>query len=109
MKDEIREIFTQALFDSIAETQKQSGREVQTMTEDTIPLLDLIGFDSHNGVEVELHLSVRLGVEVEKLSFRAGKRGSRELKIGEIVTALVNKYGKQFSGTSTQVEELVSH
>ena len=109
MGDKVRDIFTQALFDSIAETQKQSGREVQPMTEDTIPLLDLIGFDSHNGVEVEIFLSMRLGIEIEKLPFRVGKRGSKELKIREIVTALISKYGKQFSDLSSEkTEELAT-
>jgi hypothetical protein len=109
MEPQTRSIFIQALFDSIAETQKDSGRDVQPMTEDTVPLLDLTGFDSHNGLEVEIQMSIRLGIEIENLPLHAGKRGTRELKIREIVDALVNKYGKKFSAVSTEVEELATH
>lgn len=110
MENKLRETFNQALLDSIAETQKNSGREIQPMTEETIPLLDLIGFDSHNGVEVEVLLSIRLGLEIERVPFRVGKRGSKELKVREIVNALLSKYGKQFSDASAKkTEELVIH
>jgi hypothetical protein len=110
MADQFRETFTQALLDAIADTQRRSGREVQPMTEDTIPLLDLAGFDSHNGVEVEVLLSIRLGVEIEKVAFCAGKRGSKELKVREIVSALVSKYGHKYSDSlGKKTEELVIH
>jgi len=110
MEDKLRETFTQALLESIAETQKQSGREVQTMTGETVPLLDLIGFDSHNGIEVEVLLSIRLGIEIENIPFRVGKRGSKELKVREIVSSLLNKYGKNFSDASgKKTEEMVIH
>lgn len=110
MENKLRATFTQALLDSIAETQKNSGREIQPMTEETIPLLDLIGFDSHNGVEVEVLLSIRLGLEIEKVPFRVGKRGSKELKVSGIISALLSKYGKQFSDASAKkTEELAIH
>ena len=77
MADQLNETFTQALLDAIADTQRNSGREAQQMTEDTIPLLDLVGFDSHNGVEVEVLLSIKLGVEIEKVPFLPGNEGAR--------------------------------
>jgi len=110
MADKLHQTFTQALLDAIVETQRNSGREAQQMTEDTIPLLDLDGFDSHNGVEVEVLLSIKLGVEIEKVPFLAGKRGSKELKVREIVSALVSKYGNKYSVLAgKKTEELVIH
>jgi hypothetical protein len=109
MADKLHETFTQALLDAIADTQRRSGREVQPITEDTIPLLDLVGFDSHNGVEVEVLLSIRLGIEIEKVPFLSGKRGSKELKVREIVSALATKYGHKPSALSNKkTEELVA-
>jgi len=110
MDEKIREILTSVLLDSIAETQKRSGRLVQPMSEETIPLLDLDGFDSHNGVEVEVLLSIRLGIEIEKVPFCAGKRGSKELKVKEIVSALASKYSHALSAFSDKkAEELVAN
>lgn len=110
MDEKIREILTSVLLDSIAETQKRSGHLIQPMSEETIPLLNLDGFDSHNGVEVEVLLSIKLGIEIEKVPFRAGKRGSKELKVKEIVSALANKYGHVLSALSAQkAGELVAN
>ena len=109
MADKLQETFTHALLDAIVDTQRRSGREVQPITEDTIPLLDLVGFDSHNGVEVEVLLSIGLGIEIEKVPFRSRKRGSKELKVREIVSALSSKYGHQLSALSNKkTEELVA-
>jgi len=93
MDEEFRDKLTQVFLDSLAETQQRSGREVQVMTEDTIPFTDLVNFDSHSGVEVEVLLSTRLGFEIEDIPFCEGRDGSRELRVGEIVTALIKKYG----------------
>ena len=93
MDEELRDKLTQAFLDSLAEAQQRSGREVQVMTEDTIPFTDLVNFDSHNGVEVEVLLSERLGFEIEDIPFCAGRHGSRELRVSEIVNALTKKYG----------------
>jgi acyl carrier protein len=93
MDAEFRDKLTQVFLDSIAETQQRSGREVQVMTEETIPFTDLVNFDSHSGVEVEVLLSNRLGFEIEDIPFCEGRHGSRELRVSEIVNALVKKYG----------------
>ena len=93
MGQEFRDSLTKALIDSIAETQQRSGRELQVVTKDTIPLTDLANFDSLSGVEVEVLLSNRLGFEIEEIPFREGRHGSRELPVSEIVDALIKKYG----------------
>lgn len=109
MDEKLRGMLTSILLDSIADTQKNSGREVQPMTEETVPLLDLDGFDSLNGVEVEVLLSIKVGIEIEKVPFRVGKKGSKELKVKEIVSALARKYGHRLSAlTNTRTEELVA-
>ena len=97
MDAEFRDKLTQVFLDSIAETQQRSGRKVQVMTEDTIPFTDLVNFDSHSGVEVEVLLSMRLGFEIEDIPFCAGRHGSRELRVSEIVNALPKKYGVAIS------------
>jgi acyl carrier protein len=93
MDGEFRDKLTQVFLDSIAETQQRSGREVQVMTEETIPFTDLVNFDSHSGVEVEVLLSRRLGFEIEDIPFCMSRHGSRELRVSEIVNALIKKYG----------------
>jgi hypothetical protein len=91
--DELRDKLTKHLLESLASTQERSGRTVPELDEDTIPFLDLDGFDSHNGVEVEILLSERVGLEIENIPFHAGRRGTRELSVREIVEALLTKHG----------------
>ena len=110
MDEELRNRLTRGLLDSIAETQQRSGREVQEVREDTIPFLDLACFDSHNGVEVEVLLSERLGVEIEDIPFHEGRRGSRELRVSEIVSVLINKHGAKIrAALGSRREELVTN
>jgi hypothetical protein len=97
MNEGFRDKLTQLFLDAIAETQQRSGREVQVMTEDTIPFTDLVNFDSHSGVEVEVLLSERIGFEIEDIPFCAGRHDSRELRVSEIVSALIKKYGATIS------------
>ena len=110
MDSELRDRLTRGLVDSIAETQQRSGRERQDIREDTIPFLDLACFDSHNGVEVEVLLSERLGVEIEDIPFHEGRRGSRELRVGEIVNILISKHGATIrAALDSRREELVTN
>ena len=110
MDQEFRAKLTQVFLDSIAETQQRSGREVQVMTEDTIPFTDLVNFDSHSGVEVEVLLSRRLGFEIEDIPFCADWHGSRELRVREIVNALMKKYGAAiFKALKDSHEQLVTN
>lgn len=110
MDEELRDRLTRGLLDSIAETQQRSGREKQEIGEDTIPFLDLACFDSHNGVEVEVLLSERLGVEIEDIPFHEGRRGSRELRVGEIVNVLIKKHGAKIrAALDSRREELVTN
>lgn len=110
MDEELRDKLTQVFLDAIAETQQRSGREVQVMTGDTIPFKDLLNFDSHSGVEVEVLLSSRLGFEIEDIPFCAGRHGSRELPVSDIVNALIKKYGAVISkGLKDSHEQLVTN
>jgi len=93
MDDESRRAFTQVLVESLSEAQRRSGRQVQAISEDTVPFTDLEDFDSHSGVEVEVLLSERVGFEIEDIPFCEGRRGSRQLPVSEIVNVLVKKYG----------------
>ena len=92
---ELRSRVLEALLESLKLTQELSGRNAPEIHEDTTPFLDLDKFDSHNGVEVEILLSERLGVEIDAIPFHEGRRGSRELRVGEIVDSLIKKYGRK--------------
>jgi|SRR5579859_819306 len=112
MNEEFRAKLTQVFLDAVAETQQRSGRPAQVMTEDTIPFTDLANFDSHSGVEVEVLLSTRLGFEIEDIPFCVGRHGSqefRELRVREIVNALMKKYGPAISKELKDNHELVTN
>jgi len=107
---EFRSKVLQALVESLALTQERSGRDSPKVDEDTIPFLDLDKFDSHNGVEVEILLSERLGIEIDDIPFHEGRRGSPELRVGQIVDALIKKYGQKImAAQGTPHAEMVTH
>lgn len=105
----LREKFVQALLESLALTQERSGRNVPKIDEDTIPFLDLDKFDSHNGVEVEILVSERLGIEIDDIQFHEARRG-RELRVVEIVDAMIKKYGHAIAAAQEATQtEAVTH
>lgn len=91
--DHLRQRVLEALLEALALTQERSGRKAQSIDEDTIPLVELESFDSHNGVEVEVLVSERLGVEIDAIPFHKRRSGIKELSVREIVDAVLEKYG----------------
>lgn len=77
------------LLEALADVQQHSCREVPPMTGDTVPLSDLPGFDSLCGVEAMVILEERLGFELKDVPFTV-PGGFRELKVNEIVDAIVH-------------------
>lgn len=81
-RDHIRNLLLKA----IAEIQHQSGREDDTLDDNTRPFIDLEGFDSLNGEEVTICL-------LDDLSFDDGlnpfeSRHGKEVTIGQIANRL---------------------
>jgi hypothetical protein len=81
------------LIESLLEVQRQSGREVPSLGDDSVPFDDLPGFDSINGVEAEVLLSERLAVDLKHLPFL--DEGDRHLTVGEIARAVAAEIGAQ--------------
>jgi len=106
---DLRQRLLEALVEALTLTQQRSGRTASKIDQDTIPFLDLDKFDSHNGVEVEILLSERIGIEIDDIPFHQGRRGTRELRVGEIVDALLKKYGRMVGGAPEPQSEIVTN
>jgi len=67
--------------------QEMSGRPLDEITEDTVPIGGLAGFDSLNGVEV----AVIVGAVTEKglVNVCVSEDGRRALSVGEITDAVL--------------------
>ena len=90
------------LVGALGDVQRQSQRELPEIRDDTIPFEDLPGFDSVAGVEAEVHLSTRLGIEVDKIRF-VSLRDGRRLSIREIAEDLEREYGRRKSSGDLSV------
>lgn len=93
VRDQVRQHF----FETLAEIQRNAGREVPTITDETVPFDHLPGFDSVSGVEAEVTLSGRLGVEIDKIAFVLPRTG-KHATVREIVDTIAEKYGARLSG-----------
>jgi hypothetical protein len=69
----------------IADIQVEAGWVPPALSDQVKPMSDLAGFDSLCGVDAEVRLSERLGVEIKQIPFKS--RG-RDQSIGEIVDGL---------------------
>jgi acyl carrier protein len=81
--------------------QTDSGLETPSLTDETKPLGDLLGFDSLATVDAEVRLSEALGVELDHVPFKSPVTG-KEQTIGEIVAQLADKYGRATSASSPE-------
>jgi hypothetical protein len=64
------------------------------ITENTVPLDQLEGFDSLSGVEAAVLLSETIGTEIDRLPLVAPATG-KSLTLREIVGALITEYGSK--------------
>lgn len=81
---------------TLADIQRNAGREVPAISDETVPFTDLAGFDSLNGVEAAVLFSERVGVEIDELPLV--KAGSGRLAtVREVVDATVEKHGPQIA------------
>ena len=76
----------------IADIQRNAGREVPQITDETVPFDHVIGFDSVCGVEAAVLISERLAVEIEQIPF-VSPTGGHHTKVREIVDMLVISHG----------------
>ena len=72
-----------AVIKAIKSVQKRSGRPIEHIDPNTRPFRDVGDFDSHNGVEVLLFLSEKLGCDLPDTVFTPAK-GKRILTVNEI-------------------------
>jgi hypothetical protein len=80
------------LCEVLAAIQRDSGQPAPVLSDDTIPLSDLVEFDSLACVDAEVRLSKLLNVEIEKLPFKSMETG-REQSVRQIVDYLSATYG----------------
>ena len=92
---EIAELLTQTLKD----IQARSGREVPEITDETKPLRDLEGFDSHNDVELTVELGERFALD-DKTRLCVSDEGTRFLSIREIVGKVADHLAGQKESTN---------
>ena len=94
-----KEELSKHICDVLTSIQKDSGQPVPALSDKTIPLAELIEFDSLACVDAEVRLSERLGVDIEKLPFKSVKTG-QEQSIREIVDYVSETYGAKLRGKS---------
>ena len=80
------------LIGALTQVQQDASREVPLLTDESVPLRDLAGFDSLSGVETAVLLSERVGFDIDDLPF-ATAGGERPLTVREIVEAVVRRHG----------------
>src|SRR5437867_13179310 len=85
------------LFAVLQAIQADSGHQPPPLSDQTVPLAELKDFDSLACVDVEVRLTDRLGVEIEKIPFKSPETG-REQNIAQIVAHLTAAYGAQVRG-----------
>jgi acyl carrier protein len=84
-----REELVEAVIDALRETQRMSGHDADTIiTEATVPIGDLVEFDSCNGVEATLAVEERIGHSLPVNLF-SDDSTSRPLSIGEVIDRLL--------------------
>ena len=84
-----REDLLRAVIDALRETQRMCGHDADvTITEGTIPIGDLVEFDSHNGLEATLFLEERFDRPLPVNLF-TNESTRRALAVGEVVDRLL--------------------
>jgi len=79
------------LIEVLLDIQRQGGRQEVALTGHSIPFDVLPGFDSINGVEAEVLLSKRLGIDLKHLPFVDAE--DRQLTVEEIAAAAARDSG----------------
>lgn len=82
----------QLLIEKLHEIQELSGREQQEVTGETRPLLDLVGFDSHNDLELSIMLTEPFNLD-EKTRLCVADDGKRPLRVREVVDNVMENLG----------------
>ena len=96
MTDNLRAYVHAQIVETLAEIQRNAGRDVPAISDDTVPFNDLAGFDSLNGVEAAVVFSERVAVEIDQLPLvKAGT--SRLATVREVVDATVERHGAQIA------------
>ncbi len=94
-QNSIRHLVQGRLIEVLTAVQTGAGRGMPAViSEDTIPLDHLEGFDSLSGVEAAVLLSEAIETEVDRLPLVASATG-KSLSLKEIVDALVSEYGSR--------------
>lgn len=71
--------------------QEDAGQDCPPITELTVPLKDLPGFDSLAGIELEIRVSGAIGQEVEKIEL---SEMEKDLTVGQIVDNILLTLGR---------------
>ncbi len=80
-----------AVIDAIVEIQEMSGRECPGITGKTIPIGDVPGFDSLNGLEATILIDQRLGIETPNdARLFTNDTGQRPIHVGGIARRIVD-------------------
>jgi len=79
---------TKLVIEVVSDIQSHSGRPNITLTGKSLPIGDLPGFDSLNGIEVTTELAYRLGCEFSDGNLLVDETGNRALSIAEIATRI---------------------
>jgi len=87
-----RDEVEQLLIEKLREIQELSGREQQEITGETRPLFDLVGFDSHNDLELSVMLAEPFNID-DKTRLCVSDDGKRPLLIREIVDNVMENLG----------------
>ena len=85
------------LCEVILAVQADSGHPPTELTDETIPLTALPGFDSLSAVDAAVRLSVLMDVEVDSIPL-LDESGVRRLCIVEIATELTKRYATRSAG-----------
>src|SRR5205085_9808878 len=103
--DDYRKFVTDKLIETLSEIQNNAGRELPAITEATVPLEDLPGFDSLNAVESSVLLSEKVATEIDETVFFAKR--IHQPTVREIVDSILQKHGNEIFRRLRQTEESV--
>lgn len=80
-----------AVINAISEIQEMSGRECPEITGETVPIGDVPGFDSLNGLETTILIDQRLGIETpDDARLFTNDTGQRAIPVSEIAQRIVD-------------------
>jgi hypothetical protein len=101
-QNSIRNLVQVRLIEVLTAVQSGAGRSTPNISEETVPLDHLEGFDSLSGVEAAVLLSEAIEIEIDRLPLVAPATG-KSLTLKEIVDALIKEYGSRIHSQDTTV------